>query len=69
MLVGTAHGPLGGRNRPGAAVAEDGAASLVTESLLFHKKGETTVKDRRKEQIPDVSFLEFKKTKKSIWLG
>lgn len=34
---------------------------LLTDSLLFQNKGETTVKDRRKEQIPDVSFPELQK--------
>lgn len=40
--------------------------SLLTDVLVFQKKGETTIKDRRKEQI-GVSFPEFKK--QCVWLG
>lgn len=41
--------------------------SLLTDCLVFQKRGETTIKDRRKEQMPDVLFPEFKK--QCIWLG
>lgn len=33
--------------------------SILTDSLVFQKKGETTIKDRRRVQI---SFPEFKKS-------
>lgn len=41
--------------------------SLLRDSLVFQKKGETTIKDRRKERIADGSFPEFKK--QCTWLG
>ncbi|XP_073756368.1 uncharacterized protein [Callorhinus ursinus] len=53
-----------GRPGPGAAVAGDGAAlptSLLTDALVFQKKGATTIQDTRKEQVPDVSFRELQK--------